>query len=152
MGCYCRKVEETLDYWKEKRKPRLTRLIISVILYVIGLVSLILGIAGFSFLFILLGIIFCGIYTGLTWRKGVQENREKQEEEAGLTRALTEEGPKKQDGFWKKFLFFLLGMVLGIFITPVRIVIDIIGLAKTHGTVQRIKKELRRAKSIGNKK
>ena len=147
MGCFSKKAGETLDYWKEKRKPRLTRLIVSIVLYVIGLILLIMGIAKFGFLFILLGIILCGIYTGLTWRKGANEKRKKKEHAAGLTRLFTKEKPEKQESVWKKILFFLLGIILGVFITPVRIVIDAIALSKDQRIINQIKQQLWRAKS-----
>lgn len=79
---------------------------------------------------IIAAILLCGFYTGLTWRKAAQEAHEEDELKNGVTYVVTDDGIKREDGFLMKLIFFVIGTVIGVVFTPVRIILDAVGISK----------------------
>ena len=79
---------------------------------------------------IIIGVVLCGFYTGLTWRNVAQQAHEEEELRNGPTYVITEDGIEKEDAFWMKIVFFVIGTAIGVIYTPIRIIIDAIGISK----------------------
>lgn len=121
VKCTQDKCYEAIEIFKKDSKKRLTRIIISVILYIIGAALIISGISGIDsgnidiVIMIPIGIILCGLYTGLTWRK------------------VGDDDPNGvKDGWLLKIIFFLIGTAFGVIVTPIRVVIDGIEIGKNN--------------------
>ena len=119
------------DVAKRKRKT-LTRLIVSIILYIFGVILFIsfFTVEQNSILMLVLALIFCGIYTGITWRKAAKESHEDYERKHGVEYTVTSTGVYRNDGFWMKLVFFFIGTALGVVVTPIRVIIDAVTLSK----------------------
>lgn len=129
-------LSEALNYYKKQNRKRLTRIIISIIAYFLGVIMIIVGLAEGTFQMVVVGVICCGIYTGLTWRKAAKEAHEEEERENGATYTVTEDGIYKNDGFWFKLIFFLIGVAIGTVITPIRVIIDIVNYCRTKKIIK----------------
>ncbi len=130
--------QDELEYLKKQNKKRLKRIIVSILLYLFGAGCII----GFfvdgaqALMQIVVGIILCGFYTGLTWRKAAQDMHGENERTFGVEYTITENGVYREDGFWLKFVFFLIGVVLGVVITPIRVIVDIVQYCRTKKIIK----------------
>ena len=133
IDCFAEKLDEISDFYSNDKRKRTVRLIVSIITYCIGL-FLILGpiLTHYNdFLPIaIMGVLLCGFYTGLTWRKAAQEDHEEQERKHGATYIITDYGIVKEDAFWTKIVFFIFGTLIGVVFTPIRIIIDAVHISK----------------------
>lgn len=132
IDCYCEHLRELSAYCNKDAKKRLKRIIISVICYVFGIIAVIVGASSLpsgessALPVIIIGVLLCGFYTGLTWKKAAKESHEDYEREHGVTYKVTADGNiQRESGFFLKLIFFLIGTVLGVIITPIRVIIDI---------------------------
>ncbi len=132
--------QEDIDYLKKQNKKRLTRIIISIILYIFG-AGIILAFFidnDNAYMMIVVGVVLCGFYTGLTWGKAAKEIHEENERIFGESYTITDNGIYKDNGFGLKLVFFLIGVVFGIIVTPIRVIIDIV---KYNSVKKHLKKE-----------
>lgn len=147
VDCYKEKLAETAEYYKKDKSKRLTRMIVSTILYVIGMVGIIVGLMEEPMMAVV-GVILCGVYTGLTWRKAAKENHEQYEREHGVEYVITDNGIERKDGFWSKLIFFFIGTVFGVIVTPIRFVTDMIGMSKDKKNVKSLYAEIAELNAI----
>lgn len=141
LDCARKETEEAIDFYRDKKKKSLKRLIISTILYVFGIATIIAGIAegvDQAYVMLLVGVIMCGFYTGMTWRKAAQDSHDDYERKHGATYTVTDNGVYKEDGFWMKLIFFLIGVALGVVITPIRFFIDLFSARSTGKTIKEL--------------
>ena len=134
------------DYLSEKRGEVLKRIIISCIFYVIGIIILaltsILGATYYNIIFIAIGVLLCGFYTGLSWKKAAEEDHERYQEKHGVTYIITDTGIKRDTGCLTKVIFFILGLLFEIVITPIRVIIDCVKQAKLKKSLNFFQQEL----------
>ena len=134
------------NYLRHERGKLLKRIIISCICYFLGMIMILSFFFGKSaqngILFIFIGVLLCGFYTGLTWKKAAEEAHDEYEYKHGVTYVITDTGIEREDGFWSKVIFFLIGIVLGVVITPIRVVVDCVNRAKLKKSVQYFQTEL----------
>ena len=133
--CYADRMANAVNIFKKDNKKRLTRIIVSCILYLFGLVAIISGITSEPMM-VVVGVIFCGIYTGLTWHKMGEAVHEENERKNGVTYVVTDSGVERKDGFWMKLVFFIIGTIFGVVITPIRCIIDIISINKNKKSIK----------------
>jgi len=130
--CLAKDWQNYLTDLNKRRRKTLTRIIVSSILYICGVILFI----GFftvekdSILMLVLALVCCGIYTGITWRKAAQDSHDEYERKHGVEYTITDSGVYRNDGFWMKLVFFFIGTALGVVITPIRVIIDIVSLSK----------------------
>lgn len=131
-SCLAQDWQSYLTDIAKRRKKTLIRLIVSILLYIAGAILFI----GFftveqnSILMLVLAFVFCGIYTGLTWHKAAKDSHEEYERKHGVEYTITDTGVYRNDGFGMKLVFFIIGTVLGVIITPIRVIIDGVTLHK----------------------
>lgn len=147
LDCYADKMSRAVNFYKKDSKKKLTRIIISCVLYVFGLTAIISGIASEPMMAIV-GVIFCGIYTGLTWRKVATEAHEENERRNGVSYVVTDSGIERKDGFWMKLIFFLIGTILGVIITPIRCIIDAISISKNKKSIKSLNEGIAELRNI----
>lgn len=127
-SCYKNKLTEAVEYSVKKNKKTMKRIIINSLSYVFGLIFAIFSITeiiagkGDGVPMLIVSIIICGFYTGLTGHKIAKEQHEEYERTHGATYTITDSGVYKDNGFLSKLIFFLIGTVLGIIITPFSII------------------------------
>ena len=148
VDCYCNELEETKAYWVKARKKRRTRLIVSIILYILGAIAIIGGIVESEFAMIIVGVILCGIFTGITWRNAAKDAHEQKEREEGVTYVITENGVQRKDGFWMKVLFFFIGVIFGVIVTPIRVITDSVGLSKDKKAIKSLEQVIQEARAF----
>ena len=134
--CYANKLTGAVNIFKKDNKRRTTRIIISCILYLLGLVALIGGLADGEYMMAVVGVIFCGIYTGLTWHKFAKAAHEEKERREGVTYVVTDSGIERKDGFLMKVIFFIIGTVLGVIITPIRCILDGVSISRNKKSIK----------------
>ncbi len=154
IDCYCNELAETAEAQAKRNKKRLTRIILSCISYALGLIIAICGISEIAEggsdgpIFIALGIVLCGIYTGLTWKNAAQDKFDREERENGATYVITDDGIYKKDAFWLKIVYFIIGAVLGVVITPVRVIIDSVTHKKTKAYIKHLQTRINTARQL----
>lgn len=128
VDCLCDKTNKIIGIYKKDNKSRLVRIIISSICYAIGLFLIIaafVGKDGFDMVALICGIAMCGFYTGITWHKYAEQRHRQKEMEQGIEYVIDENGNiERKDGFWMKIIMCIIGTVIGVIYTPVRIIID----------------------------
>jgi len=161
IDCYRDRLTDIREECRQSNKKRLKRLIISAILYILGLPFIGIGlytalttnsdgvIGGIAM--IVFGVLFCGIYTGLTWRKAAKEENMAYERKHGANYVIDEEGiHKKADvtGIIIKVLFFIIGIALGVLWTPVRIITDAVNVKKDKKAIKNCEGILSRISAV----
>ncbi len=79
VDCLCDKTNKAIGIYQKDNKSRLIRIIVSCILYAIGLFLIIaafVGENGIDLVALICGIALCGIYTGITWHKAARQSRQ----------------------------------------------------------------------------
>ncbi|MDE5722111.1 MAG: hypothetical protein K2I30_05180 [Clostridia bacterium] len=148
VDCYKGELERTITSAKKKNGKRLTRVLISSILYLIGVIAAICGVleimdgAGDGVPILILGIVLCGLYTGLTWKKAAQDKHDRDEMQNGATYVITDDGIYKKDAFWLKLVYFFIGVALGVIMTPVNVIRGSVTYAKFKKLIKGMQKEL----------
>ncbi len=148
VDCYGDLVADAIGAYRKDRKKKIRRVIISIICYFFGMFMIISGLKEQLFQMLIVGVVLCGFYTGLTWRKAAQETHEEDERKHGVTYEITSNGIERKDGFWFKLVFFLIGTALGVVVTPIRVIIDIVGAARSKKTIASLNAELEDIQSI----
>ncbi len=144
VDCYQRKLRSAAEYFRVKRKKRRKKVIISVIMYLIGIIVLAIGFTSEGTKLVtcvILGIILCGIYTAIAgWRTG-REAYEDYELKHGASYTVTDSGVYRNTGFFGKLLMFLLGAVLGVIVTPISVITNIVGMSSDKKTAAEFEQE-----------
>ncbi|MDE6372974.1 MAG: hypothetical protein K2L72_00575 [Clostridia bacterium] len=155
IDCYCEEISDLIEVCKKDARKRLTRVIISIITYVFGIIAICGGIGELlkggndGLPIIMVGVLCCGFYTGLTWRKAAQQSHEDYERTHGVTYNITADGRiERQDGFFMKLIFFLIGTVLGVIITPIRVIIDLVERGKSKKSVKTFEGMIEEARQV----
>ena len=145
--CYSKLLINVREREIKEKSRRLKRVIISSVLYVIGLILIILSLsAGFSALteddiiLLVAGILLCGIYIGLTGKKRAEEAHAEKERKKGVTYVIDDQGIHRDTGIVQKVIYFILGTLLGIIATPIMIILDIKGMGNNKKTIEEFSK------------
>lgn len=152
VDCLCAKANKAVEIYKKDNKSRLIRIIVSSICYAIGLFLIIaafVGSGGIDVVALICGIAMCGFYTGITWHKAaVQAHRQKEMEE-GIQYVIDENGNiERKDGFWMKIIMCLVGTVIGVVFTPIRIIIDSVQIKRGKQSIAELSSMIADAQAI----
>lgn len=157
VNCYSTELQDTAAFYRTRRNKRIKRIIISTILYIIGLVLLIIG-GGIAreggpgsangVVQFVIGILLCGVFTGITWMKKAKEEHEEHERKYGASYTVTDSGVYRDTGFGMKLLYFGAGTVFGVVLTPVKVIKDIVGSVKDNKTAKMLIEESISVKNI----
>lgn len=148
IECYKGELERTVATAKKKNGKRLSRILISSILYLIGVIAAVCGVleimdgAGDGVPILILGIVLCGLYTGLTWKKAAQDKHDREEMQNGATYVITDDGIYKKDAFWLKLVYFFIGVVLGVIITPINVITGSVTYTKMKKHIRVLQQEI----------
>lgn len=149
IDCYCKEFGKVKDFYQESKNKRIKRIIISCVLYVIGIIIMIISSTKDSMLMTFIGEFVCGVYTGITWTSALHQKQEEEERKHGATYVIYDDGTvAKEEHFWVKFFCFLMGSFLGIFITPIRVISDSIGISRVNKTINSLERKIRRAQKV----
>lgn len=146
VDCYCRGLKESAEELRANRRKRLRKIIISAILYALGILSIIAVIVtksegGQLIAGIVIGAILCGLYLGIAgWRAGKQLHEE-HERKHGVSYTITDSGIYRDTGFWGKLGGFLLYAAFGVVVTPISIIVNIVGMKKDKTTAELLEQE-----------
>ena len=153
VNCYCRGLEAGAEELMANCRKRLRKIIISTILYAIGIMLIVSVIVtkaegGQLVAGIVVGAILCGIYLGIAgWRAGKQAHEE-HERKHGVSYTITDSGVYRETGFWGKLFGFLLYAAFGILITPISIIVNIVGMKKDKMNAELIEQEVQSVSKI----
>lgn len=141
VPCYCDKFRDASAVLAKDSRKRLTRVIISIICWLLGAMFILFFVTdphgNDAVVFLIVGILACGFYTGLTWRKAAEEEQRRKEMREGVTYVITESGEIKRETNWlAKIIYFIIGTLIGVVFTPIRIIIDIVGISKNKKAIR----------------
>lgn len=136
VNCYSAELQETAAFYRSRKNKKIKRVIISTILYIIGVVLLIMGSVasassandGSNVLYILVGILLCGIFYGITMFKKAKEEHEEHERKHGASYTITDTGVYRDTGLGTKIIYFCIGTLFGVVITPIKVIVDILDI------------------------
>lgn len=156
LECYGDKIVDIHNECVDDNKKRKKRLIISCITYILGLICIFTGVYAISIgdsiteiaVIMGIGVILCGVYTGLTWHKAAVEEHEDYERKHGVTYTIDENGIHRDNGIILKIIFFIIAVCLGLIWTPIRIIIDAVNYKKDKKTIQNCSNILTRISSM----
>lgn len=112
---------------EKENKKLLRNNIISIVLYLIGVLLIAIAIPDFnsdSVILIIAGVVCCGIFTGITGWSTMKQVNDEYEEKHGAEYVMDENGIHKNTHFISKLLFFIFGLAVGVLWTPIRIILN----------------------------
>lgn len=125
LNCYREVTQETIDYYNKRAKKKITSATISLICYIIGIILVALN-STMGPITILLGLLFMGGYCAIAgWKLA-----SKSINEGSADYVITDTGIYRDHHTWLKVILFIIGLVFGIFITPINIIRWYIGGAR----------------------
>lgn len=142
VDCCKSKMNTIADFYKQDKGKRTKRIVISVITYFFGLIAFLAFFLRGEVAMLFVGIVLCGFYTGLTWRDVAQKSHDEDELKNGITYVVTDDGIKREDGFLMKLIFFIIGTVIGVILTPIRIILDAVGISKDKKYIKEINSDI----------
>lgn len=152
VDCLCDKTNKAIGIYRKDNKSRLIRIIVSCILYAIGLFLIIaafVGENGIDLMALICGIALCGIYTGITWHKAAKQMHRQKEMEQGVEYVIDENGNiERKDGFWMKIIMCIVGTVIGVVYTPIRVIIDSVQIKRGKKSIAELTKILADVQAI----
>lgn len=165
MGTLCIKcngglIGELITYYRERKAEKIKKIILSIIFYAIGIVLAIFPIKMLSgggavmlanpvVLGMLVGgVILCGFYTALSFAKDAQKQHDEYEQKNGVQYTITENGIYREKGTGTKVLYFLVGAVFGVALTPIMIFVYAIGIAVDNKHIKESQETLLELESI----
>ncbi len=148
VSCYQTALGEAIGYYKQDNSNKLKNIIISSILYLLGIFIMLINVAGEMYISIALGIFFCGFYSALAgWKKG-EKMHDEYERKHGVTYNVTSDGIERDNGFFKKLLVAVISTVLGVVITLFNIIKNIIIIGKNKKTIESLELEVEAVSKI----
>lgn len=149
IDCYCNEMQGTADYYRKDMIKRIIRIIVSGLLYIFGMIAIICAVAEKEYVICAVGILMCGVYTGITWFRTAKAQHEEYERTHGVTYDINADGSiTRNEGWLKKILFFVIGTLFGVVVTPVRIVIDGLGIKKDKRYISELNADIISAKQL----
>lgn len=127
--CYNGVVESTYNYYAAQRKKKMTSAIVSLVFYILGIICCALA-AVISPVMGLVGFLLMGIYPAISWCRFAGKSLDEYDAKHGATYVVTSTGIERDRGTWVKVAFFLLGIVFGVFVTPINIIRWLVGAGK----------------------
>ena len=134
VDCYQKELRSTISGIEGVKSKRVRNIILSALFYIVGLIVLIIGIVNRTsanlsgVLMIIAGLILCGIYTAISGWVMASALHRAHEIRHGASYTITDSGVYRDKGTANKVLAFFLGAVLGVVITPIRIIKNIVGI------------------------
>ncbi len=124
-NCVEKKYRECIADTEKENKRLLRNNIISIVLYIIGIVLIVVAIPDFnedSVILIIAGVVCCGIFMGIAGWKTMRQVNDEYEEKHGAEYIMDEQGIHKNTHFISKLLLFIFGLVIGIVFTPICVI------------------------------
>ncbi|MDE7439786.1 MAG: MFS transporter [Clostridia bacterium] len=152
IDCYCNEIQGAVDYYTKRKKQRLTRIIVSIILYICGVVLYVCSRFSdsllTSWLMILAALLLCGLFTGISWAKFSRKSQDDYDREHGATYVITDTGVHRDRGWGVVIIFFLIGLFFGVIVTPIRVIIDGVGIKKDKRTINELYADMNSVRQI----
>ena len=134
VDCYRKKLRLAIGGIESIKSKRIKNIVLSALFYIAGLIVLIIGItqrtsADLSgVIMILVGLVLCGIYTAISGWAMASALHRAQEIKHGASYTITDSGVYRDKGTGYKIMAFAFGALLGVAITPIRIIKNIVGI------------------------
>lgn len=77
----------------------------------------------------LIGFIMVGLYLAVARYRAIGKSLDEHDAKHGATYVITDTGVHRDRSIWFRLVFFLLGFVFGIFVTPINIIRWLVGAA-----------------------
>ena len=146
VECCRSEMQDAADYYTKRKKQRLTRIIVSLILYICGVILYAcISLSGSmltSYLMMFGALLLCGLFTGISWAKFSRTSQDDYDRKHGATYVITDTGVHRDRGWGVVIIFFLIGLVFGVIVTPIRIIIDGVGIKKDKTAINEIYAEI----------
>lgn len=121
--CFRRKFEEIRDYYAGIKSKKIRSATVSLICYIIGIVIMLISLPGiWGTIKVLIGLLLMGGYCAVASWRFASNSIDEYDMKHGATYVITDTGISRDKSTWLKVVFFILGLVFGIFITPVNII------------------------------
>lgn len=127
--CYNKVVESTYSFYAAERKKKMTSAIVCIVCYILGIICLALTYV-VNPVMILIGLLLIGLYPAISWCRFASRSIDEYDAKHGATYVVTSTGIERDKSTWLKVVFFLLGIVFGIFVTPVNVIRWLVGASK----------------------
>ena len=151
IDCYQKKLRAAAEHFMENRKKRLKKVIVSIIMYALGILTVAIGLTSEGVKMVVclvLGVILCGIYTAISgWRTG-EKAHEEYELKHGASYTVTDSGVYRDTGFLTKLLMFLLGAAFGVIVTPISVITNLVGMKSDKRTAEEFRTEAANASAV----
>lgn len=126
--CFNKAIDEICGIYSAQRKKKMTSAIVSAVFYILGIICMSLAGAVGSFMS-LIGFIMVGLYPAVAWYRAIGKSLDEHDAKHGATYVITDTGVHRDRSIWFRLVFFLLGFVFGIFVTPINIIRWLVGAA-----------------------
>ena len=148
IPCYVSKVNESIEWYRQKRGKALKNIIISCILYFFGAMMIIMGLADKTYPMAFVGVFFCGFYSAISGWKKAEAAHDEYERKHGASYTITDDGVYRDTGLFGKILTTAIFTVFGVIVTPIRVIANFISRSKDKKTIDELNEEIERVKKI----
>ena len=143
--CYKKELEKGRDFYKTRAAKSLGYALVMTVFYLIGVILIAVVNnssleSGYILLFI--GFLLCGLFGAIAGWKLADRSLRESEAKHGATYVITDTGVQKESNTWLKIIFFIFGLVFGIFMTPINIIRYFIRTAKDKKTAKQFDLEI----------
>ncbi len=132
--CYNNKIEEAREMYAEVAHKKMLTATISLICYIVGWI--ILSFSKGNIIVTLIGILAIGGYCAVAGWRFAANSIDEYDAKHGATYVVTDTGIHRDRGTFVKVIFFILGIVFGVFITPINIIRWYVSAAKAKKQVK----------------
>ena len=105
------------------KKGYIIRAVIMSFFYILGIIAIALSIEDEIFLMTVIGLLMCGLPFAISFY-GIGKKKEDNEDVAVYQ--VNDDGSYYRVGGWKKFVLSLIGLVLGLVLTPINVIFYIV--------------------------
>lgn len=152
VNCVTEEYREEIAYRKKENSWLLIKSIISVVFYAVGVGLLIASALGEwdtnHVMLMLLGVLLCGLFTGIAELKRTNRDIEKHEAKYGAEYVVDEYGVHKNNKIYLKIVGFVMGVFLGVVVTPITIIRSFIQIKKNKTDVKDMYEDIEKLQSI----
>lgn len=125
LDCACAEAKDDITAGKKLVKKLLTKSILLMIFWCIGISLFILGAVTKASTELIIGLLICGLPTAIAfWRKGADEH-DAWEAKHGANYTITDSGIYKDQGYGTKFFYAAVGLILGLAANPFKVIKNI---------------------------
>lgn len=127
--CYNDIVGETYNFFAQERKKKMTSAIVCIVFYILGIICLTLS-GAIGMFMLLVGLLLIGFYPAISWFRFAGRSMDEYDAKHGATYVISDSGISRDRGTAVRIMFFIFGLVFGIFVTPINVIRWFVGASK----------------------